>query len=1510
MRKAKKIVVWAACLISTPFVLIFVVGLLLYLPPVQQWAVDRIAAYASEETGMDVRLERVRLSFPLDLDLQGLSVRNPDTLLDVQHVVVDLDFSHVLEWKLGVDALDFVDGTVDTQDLIATLRVKGHVGNFHMASDAISLKDECCNITGAQLNGCDLDIQMADTTVVDTTESEPIVWKILFDKVEASDTRVAFHTAGDTISVMGGVRNMYIGQGSADLYTNEYRIGILSVDADSVRYDQNYEPHTQGFDYNHLALYDVQLGAEDLNYDGTLTVNVTKGAAREKSGLQLVELLGHVTVDEQRLKIPDLRMATANSTLRADVNLDWDALVPDLQAGMNVDFDASIGKGDVCILAPDYAHYLPETPVVVEAKARGNIDMLYINRARLMLEPMIDASVHGSVSDALDFDAMRADLVWDVHTYDLSIVNRLASLGNDIRLPQMHITGMTRKLQQQYVADLQMSQAAGRADLKAQYNTQTEAYKANVSLRNMQLHNFLPKDSIYEITAFAHANGRGTDLLNPRSNMEATLSVPHLRYTDLNIDSTKVVARLAHGVAKVDFDSNNDVLGVDACAEATISEREMQDARFSLDLTRIDLHALRITDKPLVASMLTHLEGSSNLTDTHQLRGALEAVEIVTADTVFRPLDLDVALLMRPDTLSVTAYDGDMELEFATNESLDVLLDKSSRLYDELMRQLEAKNIDQDTLRTMLPTAHLHLKSGSRNPIGNILASLGYSMRRMNIHLDSSADRGLNGDGFIASLNTGAILLDSIGWTIYHDSRGLKLGATVENGPRNKQVVFRSDADVELTSTGASAAVTFLDGKGKKGIDMGAEVKLVDDGFRVHLRPLNPIIAYRGFTLNPDNYIYLRTSDAHLDAYVDLIADDGTGFKLYTTPNEEAQQDVTLSVHNFNLGELSSVIPYMPAVGGLLAGDFHMVQQDSIVTVMVDAAVKNMTYEGVGMGTLGLNAAYFPNPDGTHYVDGIVSQNGNEVMMLSGTYFPNDGDNATIDAMATLQHLPLSLANGFVPDGMITLQGYADGELSVTGRVSSPVLDGQFMTDSMYLKSDMYSLNLRFPNDTIRVNGSVLDFNRIETYSTGRNPLVLDGTVDMRSLDNIGLNLALGAKNFELINAPKRPKAVAYGKVYVDIDGTLKGTLNDMILRGKLGVLGNTDVTYVLTDSPLTVEDQLADLVTFVDFTDTTTVVTERTRAQNIDMQVQIGIDTGTQVHALLSEDGTNYINLGGGGDLTMTYNSDNGLHLYGRYTIMSGLMNYSLMVVALKNFAIESGSYVEFSGDMMNPRLAISASERLKSTVYENNVPHSVAFDVGLDVSQTLENMGLEFTLDAPEDLAVSNQIATMTPEERAKVAVTLLATGMYIADGSGGQFNGTNALNAFLQGQINGIAGKALSTIDLNFGIENTNSATGASQMDYNFSFAKRFWGNRISVIIGGKVSSGSEAQNTGQSIIDNVSLEYRLDKSATRYVRLYYDRNAESLMEGVVTEMGAGVVLRRKSTRLGELFIFKKR
>ena len=251
--------------------------------------------------------------------------------------------------------------------------------------------------------------------------------------------------------------------------------------------------------------------------------------------------------------------------------------------------------------------------------------------------------------------------------------------------------------------------------------------------------------------------------------------------------------------------------------------------------------------------------------------------------------------------------------------------------------------------------------------------------------------------------------------------------------------------------------------------------------------------------------------------------------------------------------------------------------------------------------------------------------------------------------------------------------------------------------------------------------------------------------------------------------------------------------------------------------------------------------------------------------------------------------------------------MKYEMPIIPLKTFHIKEGSYMEWTGDIMNPNLNLKATERVRAAVGQSGQSsRNVNFDVGVNITNRLENLGFIFTLEAPDDGEVQNQLAGMSVEEKNKLAVTMLVTGMYMAEGnSTGNFNTNNALNSFLQGQINNLT----SSFDLNVGMESTNQEDGTNRTDYNFQFAKRFWNNRFRVVIGGSISTGNNVKQD-ETFIDNVSLEYRLDDSGTRYVKLFHNKNYESVLEGEIIETGAGIVLRKKVSRLGELFIFRKK
>ena len=72
-RIAKRIVRIFAWIVLTPIALFLLLAILIYIPPVQQFAVDRAAQYLTKKTGVRFNVESVRLAFPLDLAIHNVT---------------------------------------------------------------------------------------------------------------------------------------------------------------------------------------------------------------------------------------------------------------------------------------------------------------------------------------------------------------------------------------------------------------------------------------------------------------------------------------------------------------------------------------------------------------------------------------------------------------------------------------------------------------------------------------------------------------------------------------------------------------------------------------------------------------------------------------------------------------------------------------------------------------------------------------------------------------------------------------------------------------------------------------------------------------------------------------------------------------------------------------------------------------------------------------------------------------------------------------------------------------------------------------------------------------------------------------------------------------------------------------------------------------------------------------------------------------------------------------------
>ena len=1516
----KKALKWLGITVATPIALFLLLAILLYIPPVQNFAVHQVANYLSGNLGMDVRIDKVRLAFPLDLAVHHMTaVEKGDTLLNADRLRLNVKLMPLFEGRADVDGFELYGLVIDTKSYISDTRIKGHAGQLTAAAHGVDWEKELVNLDHARLHDADIYVTLSDTAKKDTTESKA-KWNIAVKKVDIERSKVHLQMPGDSMRIYANLGRAALRGGAFDTGRNYYAMKTLQLQDCDVNYDIPYIKPVAGIDPNHIAVKRLTLMLDTLSYnnEGVLRAGLRGLTLHEKCGLDVTRLSGSVYMDTTQLQLPALRLRTPASRIDADVAFDFKAFSAGKGGHCQAMVDASIGYDDIRTLATGYVdktylRALPHKPLAIKGTVSGNIDHLRLPSLTLNMPGVLQASANG-YTNYVTKDWRNGKFNFNLRTKSMAAVRQLmpASVKQSINVPDgLSLRGKAAFNGSRYDADIKAGIGRGSLTAKAKLDVKRETYNVVATAHQLPIASIVRCVPVGPFSGSLRASGSGWDVMSPRASLTADAKVNALSYERYPLGGISVKANLRGGKAVAHFEADNPLLQGNGHIEALLG-RHNYEVAVKASLPNLDLKKLGVTADTLYFGTDIDIKATANKAFTaYALSGSIANNHFTTQRMSAMAKDILFDLATSRDTTTANISAGDLRLRLGAKGDIPHLGTHLARFANELQKEAKTYNIDQERLKTYLPVMAFYLDAGRDNPLYNIARMKGYSFSSAYVNLNTDPHVGMTGDARMGALNVGALLLDTIDTHIFQDSTGVQMRGLVKNGKKNpnplevrmRSYVMRSGAGIELS---------YYDSEGERGVDVGLQAALVDGGMNIHLYPENPVLAYRNFKVNKDNYIFLG-KDNSIRADVDLLADDGTGLKIYGEPKDSVN-DLTVSVNQVNLGELSAVLPYMPKLSGMLSGDVHVTDdsQHKQLSAMASLTADNFKYEDMPLGNVGIDAVYLPKKGGEHHASAFISSNGEEVLACNGTYFDRDG--GTFEGDAQLHDFPLQMLNGFMAGTDVALKGIAGGDLRVNGSLDKPVINGSLDLDSAHIYSDVYGFDLRTDERALDIKDSRIIFSDYRLFSTGKEPMVLNGTFDMSDFERMRMDFAMRANNFELINTRKKAQSMLFGKVYANYVGTLKGTTDNLSLRGKLEVLDRTDVTYILKDSPLSVDDRLHDLVQFTNFKDSTqTAQPEKAVDGGMDITMGISISDAAIFHCNLSDDGQSYVKLEGGGDMTLRMTQQGEMRMTGLFTTNSGEMKYQLPVIPLKTFQIVQGSYVQFTGDVMNPTLNIAAKERTKAVVTEDDKQRSVAFDVGVKITKPLNDMGLEFTIEAPEDLNIQNQLASMSAEQRGKAAVTMMATGMYMTDEtmmSGSGFKANNALNAFLQSEIQNIAGSALKTIDINLGVESGTSQTGTSTTDYSFQFAKRFWGNRISVIIGGKVSTGADATNSAESFINNVSVEYRLDQGATRYVKAFYDRDTQDPLEGQLTKTGAGLVLRRKTDKLGELFIFRNK
>ncbi len=1477
---------------------------LLYVPPVQNLIRREVTAYASKATGMQIQVERIDLRFPLNLLVRGVEViQQPDTLLSLESLNVRVQAWPLLKGKVEVDEVTLSRVAFNSANLIDGMEIKGVLGRFFLQSHGVDLSNETAVINATELSDTHVQMLMNDTTTTpkDTTASAPVNWKVDLHQLKLKNVSFSMQLPADSMRMAAHIGEATIDDAQADLKNQFYGLKQFLLSGTSASYDTGAAKPVEGFDASHIAVRDVSIGLDSLLYKGRdMKAVIREFTMNERSGLSVTSLTGRAFSNDSIISVPGLKLQTPHSEIDLSAHTYWELVNIPTTGRLSANLNAYIGKEDVMLFTgglPDsFKEAYPFRPLVIRAGTDGNLKEMQISRFTVDLPGAFSLEGGGILENLADSITRSGTIGLKMKTQNLNFLTGLSGEvpnGTLVIPDSMNLVAQVDIKGPEYKANLHLKEGQGAMNVNAALNTATEVYKADLKIDNLQLHHFLPKDSIYELSLSAAADGRGLDVMSYRSYAKLDLALDRLHYAQYHLSNVHLTGALKGALVTANLTSDNELLKMTTDAEYNLAH-SYPDGKVTVDVIRLDLHELGLMPEPMK-----------------------------------RPLAFNLSAEARQNRVFTHFISGDMKLNLSARSGVNPLISQSIRFVDVLMKQIDEKELNHAELRKALPTAVLSFSAGKENPLAYFLATKNISYHDASMKFGTAPDWGINGKAAVHALKVDTLQLDTVFFTVKQDTTLMKLRAGVINGPKNPQFSFSTTLTGEIRDRDAELLVDYKNGKGETGVLLGVNARPLfegqgkGNGIAFTLIPEKPIVAFQKFHFNENhNWIYLH-KNMRVYANVDMWDEEGMGFRVHSMQGDTVSlQNIDVEIRRIHLQEITSVLPYFPEVTGLFSLEAHYVQTEKDLQLSAEASIDELTYERQRIGDIALGATWLPGEQGKQYLNAYLNHDQVEVLVADGKLLPTRTGKDSLEVNTTLEHFPLRVANAFIPDQMVTLSGDMDGNLNITGSTEQPLINGELVLDSVAVFSSQYGARFVFDNRPVQIKNNRLLFDKFAIYTTSKNPFTIDGYVDFRDMSRPMANLNMLAQNYTLLDAKRTRESLVYGKVFADFRATVKGPLDGLNMRGNVSLLGNTDVSYVLTDSPLTVQDRLGSLVTFTSFSDTTTVVRQEVPTVSLgglDMVMMVHIDPSVRVKVDLDASNDNRIELEGGGDLSMKYTPQGDLTLTGRYTLSGGLMKYALPVIAAKEFAIDDGSYVEWTGNPMDPMLNFKATDRIRASVSEgeNGGSRMVNFDVSVVVKNRLDNLSFAFDVSAPEDATVQNELTAMGAEERGKQALyimvmkTYLGTGPIGGGGGGlGKLNMGSALTSVLSSQINSLMGN-LKNASLSVGVEDhDDSETGSKRTDYSFRYSQRLFNNRFQIVIGGKVSQGENATNDAESFIDNISLEYRLDRTGTRYIRLFYDKNYESVLEGEITETGVGIVLRKKLDKLSELFIFKKK
>ncbi len=605
----------------------------------------------------------------------------------------------------------------------------------------------------------------------------------------------------------------------------------------------------------------------------------------------------------------------------------------------------------------------------------------------------------------------------------------------------------------------------------------------------------------------------------------------------------------------------------------------------------------------------------------------------------------------------------------------------------------------------------------------------------------------------------------------------------------------------------------------------------------------------------------------------------------------------------------------------------------------VKADVKEVYFNEQSMGDMFINASTDFSSRKINYT--ATLDNIEDKVSLRGNY---GLDSKLVNAQADVDGFPLVFLENFLEGSIENTQGRIFAQIDIDGKINDLDTRGRGEIRDGFTKVNYLGTKYSFENALFKVSKNYVDFSGGKLIDSRSQVAIITGGLTRENFQNLGLNLTIDSDKFILLNTTSIDNESYYGFGQGKANVNFSGKFSEMIISIVAKTAEETTMTLPLSYVNSARDESFLPISTREEFIASieSEIDSEKSERYNVGLTLKMSLDVTPEAEMkVLFEPVTGHQLIGkGSGPIQLNLSPNGDIDMFGKYNIESGKYDFALENFIKKEFTIEKGGYIEWSGDPINAKIDISAKYKTIRAPLDVFLAEYLAENSDLQTSATQEtdvlltvnlldqllNPTIKFEIDFPNlsgDLSalVNNKLLILQddPLNLNNQVLGLLIFNNFlpynnpIATFSNSTVNSSvgvivgELLSAQLSSYVSTLMENVLNEngliydIDVDVRLENANALTSTA-LNYGLTLKPKFNNDKFDVVLGGDYltedESGQSAYYTGDFIVD-----YYLQKDKKIKIRIY-GRTDREVLEGRRQRVGAGIYFRKEFSSFKEL------